>query len=144
MAKTETVPVENYLAWATSLTATAGSLYFSEIAGYLPCMLCWYQRIAMYPLVVILAVGILRKESKIYQYVLPFTIVGGLIALYHVLLYYKVFPEAESSCRAGVSCTTEYIEWFGFITIPLLSLLAFTFITACMLVLIRRNRGKRS
>ena len=144
MAKTETAPVENYLAWATSLTATAGSLYFSEIAGYLPCMLCWYQRIAMYPLVVILAVGILRKDSKVYQYVLPFTIVGGLIALYHVLLYYNVFPEAESTCRAGISCTTKYIEWFGFITIPLLSLLAFTFITACMLVLIRRNRGKRS
>lgn len=141
MANTKTAPVESYLAWATSLVATSGSLYFSEIAGYLPCLLCWYQRIAMYPLVIILAVGILRKEEKIYQYVLPFSIIGGLIALYHVLLYYKVFPEAEETCRAGVSCTTEYIEWFGFITIPFLSLLAFLVITGCMIVLMRRSKA---
>lgn len=94
----------------------------------------------MYPLVVILAVGILRKESRIYQYVLPFSVTGSLIASYQVLLYYNVLPESTETCRAGVSCTTKYIEWFGFITIPLLSLLAFLVITGCMIVLMRRNK----
>lgn len=143
--QSENASLFSYIAWAQALAATAGSLYFSEIAGYLPCLLCWYQRIAMYPLVVVLGVGILRREKKLYQYVLPFSIVGGLIALFHVLLYYGVFEESEQTCRAGVSCTSKYIEYFGFVTIPLLSLLAFTVITACMIVLYRKERrGKRS
>lgn len=124
-----------YVAWTQALLATSGSLYFSEAAGYLPCLLCWYQRIAMYPLVIILAVGILRRDNKVYQYVLPLAIIGALIALYHVLLYYGVFAESEQTCRAGVSCTTEYIEYLGFITIPLLSLGAFLVIIACMVLL---------
>lgn len=144
MPKTNTtpnaVPAVTYVAFAQALVAMSGSLYFSEVAGYLPCLLCWYQRIALYPLVIILAVGILRKDSKIYQYVLPFTVVGGLIALYHVLLYYNVFPESAETCRAGVSCTTKYIEYFGFVTIPLLSLLGFAVITTCMIILMRKNR----
>ncbi len=143
MAKTDkqsvTVSPLAYIAWAQAVVAVSGSLYMSEIAGFLPCLLCWYQRIAMYPLVVILGVGILRKERKLYQYVLPFSITGGLIALYHVLLYYGVFPESEQTCRAGVSCTTKYIEYFGFVTIPLLSLLAFSLITACMIILYRKE-----
>ncbi len=146
MAKTNTqsanVPAVSYVAWAQALLATCGSLYFSEIAGYLPCLLCWYQRIAMYPLVVVLGVGILRREKKLYQYVLPFSIIGGVIALFHVLLYYGVFPESEQTCRAGVSCTTKYIEWVGFLTIPLLSFLAFAVITACMIVLYRKERSR--
>lgn len=146
MAKTdkqlETVPTVSYVAWAQAAAATAGSLYFSEIAGFLPCLLCWYQRIALYPLVIVLGVGILRKERKLYQYVLPFTIIGGLIALYHVLLYYGVFAESEQTCRAGVSCTTEYIKYFGFVTIPLLSFLAFSLITTCMIVLYRKERSE--
>jgi disulfide bond formation protein DsbB len=144
MAKTNTVsehvPAVTYVAFAQALVATSSSLYFSEVAGYLPCLLCWYQRILMYPLVIILAVGILRKDSRIYQYVLPFTVIGGLIALYHVLLYYGVFKESAETCRAGVSCTTEYIEYFGFVTIPLLSLLAFAVIAACMIILMKRNK----
>ena len=124
-----------YVAWTQALLATSGSLYFSEAAGYLPCLLCWYQRIAMYPLVIILAVGILRRDNKVYQYVLPLAIIGALIALYHVLLYYGVFAESEQTCRAGVSCTTEYIEYLDFITIPLLSLGAFLVIIACMVLL---------
>ncbi|MDP3999924.1 MAG: disulfide oxidoreductase [bacterium] len=134
MAKTSTNPLA-YVAWTQALLATSGSLYFSEAAGYLPCLLCWYQRIAMYPLVIILAVGILRRDNKVYQYVLPLAIIGALIALYHVLLYYGVFAESEQTCRAGVSCTTEYIEYLGFITIPLLSLGAFLVIIACMVLL---------
>jgi disulfide bond formation protein DsbB len=129
-----------YVAWTQALVATSGSLYFSEVAGYLPCLLCWYQRIAMYPLVLILAVGILRRDHKVYQYVLPSAIIGALIALYHVLLYYKVFPESEQTCRAGVSCTTKYIEYLGFVTIPLLSLSAFLVIIACMVLLWKKSK----
>ena len=144
MAKTDkqlaSVPAVSYVAWAQAVLATTGSLYFSEISGFLPCLLCWYQRIAMYPLVIVLGVGILRRDRKLYQYVLPFTIVGGLIALFQVLLTYGVFEESEQTCRAGVSCTTKYVEYFGFMTIPLLSFLAFTLITVCMLVLYRKER----
>lgn len=142
MAKTNspaTSPLA-YVAWTQALLATSGSLYFSEIAGYLPCLLCWYQRIAMYPLVVILAVGILRRDAKVYQYALPLAIVGAVVAAYHVLLYYGVFPESEQTCRAGVSCTTEYIEWLGFITIPLLSLSAFLVVIACMVLLWKKSK----
>lgn len=113
------------LAWVTAFAATLGSLYFSEIAGYAPCILCWYQRIAMYPLVVILFVGIIRKERDIAAYVLPLAVIGGIISVYHNLLYYNILEEAEASCRFGISCTTKFIEWFGFLTIPLLSLLSF-------------------
>ena len=140
MARTNTTSPLAYIAWTQALLATSGSLYFSEIAGYLPCLLCWYQRIAMYPLVIILAVGILRRDAKMYLYALPLAIIGALIALYHVLLYYKVFPESEETCRAGVSCTTKYIEYLGFVTIPLLSLGAFLVIIACMVLLWKKSR----
>lgn len=137
-----TVPAVSYVAWAQAAVAAAGSLFFSEIAGYLPCLLCWYQRIAMYPLVIILGIGILRRERRLYQYVLPFSIIGGLIGLYQVLLSYGVFTESETTCRAGVSCTTHYLNYFGFVTIPLLSFLAFAVITACMIILYRKeHRG---
>ena len=142
MAKTDTRPTSPlaYVAWTQALLATSGSLYFSEVAGYLPCLLCWYQRIAMYPIVAILAVGILYRDPKVYRYVLPPAVLGALVASYHVLLYYGVFPESEQTCRAGVSCTTEYIEWFGFVTIPLLSLVSFLVIIACMVLLWKSAR----
>ncbi len=134
------VPAVSYVAWAQAAVAASGSLYMSEIAGFLPCLLCWYQRIAMYPLVIIIGVGILRRERKLYQYVLPFSIIGGLIGLYQLLLYYGVFHESEPTCRAGVSCTTHDVNYFGFVTIPLLSLLAFAVITTCMIILYRKER----
>ncbi len=123
-----------YIAWLQSIVATLGSLYFSEVMKFPPCVLCWYQRILMYPLVFILAVGMVRKDKKVYTYVLPLSIMGLCIALYHNLLYYQILPESAAPCINGVSCTTKFIEWFGFITIPLLSLIAFTVITICMLL----------
>lgn len=123
-----------YIAWVQSLIALSGSLYFSEIMKLPPCVLCWYQRILMYPLVVIIAVGILRKDKGIYQYVLPLSITGLLISIYHNLLYYKILPESIQPCTIGISCTTKQIEWLGFITIPLMSLTAFAIITICMLI----------
>lgn len=121
------------IAWAQSLVAMLGSLFFSEILGYPPCILCWYQRIAMYPLTLIFAIAILRGDKKIWIYALPLALIGAGIALYHNLLYYNILPESIAPCQAGVSCTTKLIELFGFITIPLLSLLAFLLIIACMI-----------
>lgn len=123
-----------YLAWAQALVATTGSLFLSEVLGYPPCVLCWYQRIAMYPLVIVIAVAILRRDTGIHLYVLPVSLIGLTVAVYHNLLYVGIIPEAVSACRAGVSCTTRFFEWFGFVTIPFLSMTAFTVITLLMFV----------
>jgi len=131
-----------YIAWFQALIATLGSLYFSEIAHFTPCTLCWYQRIFMYPQVIILAVGILDNNKRIYKYILPLSLIGGAIAFYHNLLYYRIFPENLTPCTTGVPCTTKFFAWFGFITIPLLSLTAFTVISLCMLIFIRINSKK--
>jgi disulfide bond formation protein DsbB len=121
------------VAWVQALIATLGSLYFSEVMTLPPCVLCWYQRIAMYPLVVVLGVGLLLRERRIRLYALPLSLAGLAIALYHNLLYYGIIPESIQPCTTGVSCTSRQIEWLGFITIPLLSLVAFTVISAALI-----------
>lgn len=132
-----------YLAWLQALVAMFMSLYFSEIRALPPCVLCWYQRIVMYPLVAILPVGIMKNDKNLPLYVLPLSITGLIIAIYHNLLYYKILPESIAPCRAGVSCTTKLIEWFGFVTIPLMSLAAFTVITICMVIYWKINNVKK-
>lgn len=124
-----------YFSWIQATIATAGSLYFSEILHLPPCSLCWYQRIFMYPLVVIIAVGILRKDKGLPTYVLPLSILGLLFAFYHSLLQWGVVAESLVPCLLGVSCTTKFIEWFGFVTIPFLSFLAFGVITGSMILI---------
>ena len=126
-----------YLAWFQALVATAGSLFFSEAMGWTPCVLCWYQRALMYPLVAVLGVGILLKDKRVSLYALPLSILGFVIAAYHNLLYYGVIQEV---CKEGVSCTTRFFAWFGFITIPLLSLTAFAVITTLMLLHKKENK----
>lgn len=123
-----------YIAWTQALVATFGSLYFSEVMKLPPCVLCWYQRILMYPIVLIGAVGIIRRDKALPAYVLPLSIFGWLISIYHNLLYYKIIPESITPCQLGVSCTTRQIEWLGFITIPLLSFVAFTVINVCFIL----------
>lgn len=123
-----------YIALVQAIVATLGSLYFSEIAHYTPCELCWFQRIAMYPLVLVLIVGILRRDKWVYQYVFPAAIVGWFIALYHNLLYLHILPWWNQPCSSGVSCTTKYISWGGFITIPFLAFVAFSVILAMMVI----------
>ena len=122
-----------YLAWFQALIATLGSLFFSEIMQLTPCLLCWYQRIMMYPLVVILTVGILLREKRLKYYVLPLSMIGLVIAIYHNMLYYSIIPESLAPCVAGISCTTRQIEWLGFITIPIMASTAFTVITFSMI-----------
>lgn len=108
-----------------SLIAMLGSLYFSEVKHFIPCVLCWYQRICLYPLVIISAVGYFRNDKHIAWYILPLSSIGFIVAVYQNLLVYKIIPEAIAPCQNGVSCTTQYINWLGFITIPLLSAVTF-------------------
>lgn len=96
----------------------------------------------MYPLVVLIPVGILKKDKVLPYYVLPLSITGMIIGLYHNLLYYSIIPEALAPCQAGVSCTNRLIELFGFITIPLMSLIAFTLITIGMIVSLNNSKEK--
>jgi disulfide bond formation protein DsbB len=114
-------------AWA----ATAGSLYMSEVLHWIPCLLCWYQRILMYPLAVILLVGILRRDRGLHWYVLPLSIGGALVSLYHYLLIMTDwFPPPP--CNTGVPCTVDYINMVGplsFVKVPFLALTAFLIIT---------------
>lgn len=122
-----------YLVWIVALVATVGSLFFSEVMNLPPCILCWYQRIAMYPLVLIVGAGIVLRDAKVKFYALPLALVGLLIAIYHNLLYYGIIPESITPCTQGISCTTVQLEWLGFITIPLMALTAFAIISACLL-----------
>lgn len=118
-----------YAAWVTALFAVAGSLFFSEVMEFPPCILCWYQRIAIYPLVLVIGVGIAMRDGRWRFYALPLEIAGLALAVYHNLLYYGILPESIAPCREGVSCTTVQIEWLGFITIPLLALASFLAVT---------------
>lgn len=118
-----------YLAWLVALVATGGSLYFSEVRGFAPCTLCWYQRVFMYPLVIILGVASFREDRAVRGYVLPMSVLGGLIALYHVLEQNVPGFGAPGLCRVGIPCSAKYINWLGFISIPVLSLTAFSLIT---------------
>lgn len=118
-----------YAAWFIALVAMAGSLFFSEVMDLPPCILCWYQRIAMYPLVVIIAVGIATRDARWKFYALPLSLIGLAISIYHNLLYYHLIPESITPCKEGLSCTTVQIEWLGFITIPFMALTAFILIS---------------
>ena len=121
-----------YTAWIIALIATVGSLFFSEVMNLPPCLLCWYQRIAMYPLVIIIAVGIIIHDTRLKFYALPLALSGLAISFYHNLLYYGILPESAAPCTQGISCTSRQIEWFGFITIPLMALVAFSLIVLCL------------
>ena len=123
-----------YIAWIVALVATVGSLFFSEVMQLPPCVLCWYQRIAMYPLVLVLGVGILTRDARVKLYALPIVLVGLAVAIYHNLLYYGILPESVAPCVEGISCTSRQIELLGFITIPLMALTAFVAITVCLLI----------
>lgn len=128
----DAVWVPLFAVWLISLVATLGSLFFSEVMGLPPCVLCWYQRIGMYPLALISTVALVRRDRGAAAYAWPLAIGGLIVAGYHNLLYYHLIPESITPCTAGVSCTDRQIEWLGFITIPLLSLAAFVMITACL------------
>ncbi|MDA5108584.1 MULTISPECIES: disulfide oxidoreductase [Brevibacillus] len=123
--------------WVVSLIATAGSLFFSEVMKYIPCELCWFQRIFMYPLVILLGVAAAKKDYRMSSYALILSVIGGCISLYHYLIQ-KVPALNDLGTACGIiPCNTDYINWLGFITIPFLALVAFIMI-AVLQVFIRR------
>ena len=122
-------------AWITAIFAMGGSLFFSEKMGFVPCVLCWYQRILMYPLVLFLGIAFYRNDRSIYKYILPVSILGMLLSGTHYALQKIPSMQEFSVCTSGVPCSGQYINVLGFITIPFLALLAFTIITVLMLIL---------
>lgn len=127
------------LSFLVALVASLGSLYFSEVLGYPPCVLCWYQRICMYPLAVLFFSVIWTNEKKYSQFTFPLILIGLGIAIYHNLLYYGVIPDSITPCTQGISCTSKQVEWLGFITIPLLSLTGFLALTALEILHLRKK-----
>ncbi|MFF2886452.1 disulfide oxidoreductase [Paenibacillus sp. NPDC057967] len=123
-----------YFAWLVAVVATLGSLYFSEIRGFIPCELCWYQRILMYPLSLLLGIAAFYDEHSIKKYVLPLSILGMLVSSFHYMEQKIPGFAAIKPCTQGVPCSAQYINWFGFVTIPFLALIAFTLITVLLLV----------
>jgi len=122
-------------AWLVALVASSGSLYLSEVVGFVPCLLCWYQRIAMYPLVLVLGVAMVRGDASVWRYAMPLSIVGGLIAAYHVVI--QLQPSLDvGACSAGASCTGKYLNVFGFVSIPVMAGMGFLLVTA-LLALVR-------
>ncbi|KSU62738.1 2-oxoglutarate dehydrogenase [[Bacillus] enclensis] len=127
--KTDKTQLFMYAAWLVSIIATLGSLYFSEVKGFIPCELCWYQRIFMYPLTLILGVATFKNDAALKQIVLPMSITGGIISVFHYMEQKIPGFGGIKPCASGVPCNSEYINWLGFITIPFLAMTAFTLIT---------------
>ena len=117
-------------AWLVASISTLGALFFGEVMQLPPCVLCWYQRIFMFPLVLILPIGLFPFDRKVVRYALPLAVLGWLFAVFHLLLIAGVIPEGLKPCTQGVPCSEKVIEWFGFVTIPLLSVVAFSTIIA--------------
>jgi len=119
------------LATMVAIGATLGSLYFSEIRNFVPCEYCWYQRVAMYPLALILLIATTRRDKNIIPYALTLSLAGFAISAYHYQL--QLFPGQGSSCGLDASCAYRWIEVFGFVTIPLLALTSFAFISMILI-----------
>ena len=130
-----------FACWLLAASATLGALFFSEVMHVAPCLLCWYQRIFMFPLVLLLPLGLFPFDPKVVRYALPLSALGAAVALFHVLLTWGVIPESIKPCTHGVPCGVNQIELFGFLSIPLMSLFAFSIITA-LLIAAHRSLSK--
>lgn len=133
-------PASLWLATLVAGMSMAGSLYFSEIANLVPCRLCWYQRIAMYPLVVILLVAAFRRDRGVRFYAVPLAVIGALISGYHYLIEW--FPELESDgvCSVDMPCTFVWFRRLGFITIPFMALCGFLAVIALLTIRPKEER----
>jgi disulfide bond formation protein DsbB len=123
-----------FIAWLVASIATLAALFLGEVMGYTPCVLCWYQRIAMFPLVLILAAGLFPFDPRVVRYAFPLALVGWALALFHWGVASGLIPESITPCSQGVPCSVEQIVWFGFLTLPILSVLAFSVIIALLLI----------
>jgi len=122
-----------FAAWLVAAVASLGALFMSEVMGFAPCVLCWWQRIFMFPLVLLLGLGLFPFDAKVLRFTAPLAFIGLLVAGFHVLLTWGVIPEALEPCRQGIPCKTIQVQWLGFVTIPLLSFLTFVAINGLLL-----------
>ena len=129
-----------FLGWTISIIATFGSLYFSEIRQFIPCELCWYQRIIMYPLTILLGVSYVRKDWSMSLYASILAGIGMVLSTFHFSMQKLPLLQDADFCR-GIACSHAYINWFGFVTIPFLALVAFLLIFSINLVVWRQTKG---
>ncbi|MBK5221787.1 MAG: disulfide bond formation protein B [Acidimicrobiia bacterium] len=125
-------PIALWLAFVIAAVATVGSLYYSESVGYTPCRYCWFQRIAMYPQALILGIAAFRRDATVKLYLIPLSIIGGLISAYHY--YIERNPEAGGSCSVSVPCNVPWFEQWGFVTLAFMALTGFAAIIALLSV----------
>jgi len=134
-----------FICWLIAMAALFGSLFFSEVMGLKPCVLCWWQRIFIYPLAVLFLVGMLTQDDiadrSVVRYTLPLAVIGLGFAIYHYLVYSGFIPEALQPCSKDLSCAEINLELMGFVTIPMLSIFAYS--TIIILLLIYRKRFYR-
>ena len=128
------------VAWIVALVTMLGSLYYSEHAGYLPCELCWYQRILMYPLVIVLGVGWLRRDRKVWMTAAPFVVIGAPLSLYHWLVERVPSFAESSSCSIVAPCTAPYFEKLGFVTLAWMCLSSFLLIGTLLVLSVVAQR----
>ena len=126
------------LALAIAAVSTAGSLYYSEIAGYAPCEMCWYQRICMYALVPVLAVALIRRDKRGGWYGLPLALAGLGLSVYHYQL--QLFPDQGSTCDVAAPCTYQWVDSFGFVSIPFMAGGGFVGVAGLLLLSLRSGR----
>lgn len=133
-----------WLAWVVALVATIGSLIYSEVIHFEPCRLCWFQRIAMYPMAIILLVGAIRREFQIKYYALPLTLIGLGISIYHYML--QTFPALEGGggCDPSNPCSAKYVDIFGFISIPFMAGAGFIVIAVLLGIYVNKNSIKET
>lgn len=122
-----------FAGWLVAAIATLGALFMSEVMGLAPCVLCWYQRIFMFPLVFVLAAGLFPFDRRVLRYALPLVVAGWSVGVFHLLLIAGYIPKSATPCSQGVPCSQVEVEWFGFVTIPLLSVVAFSVIFALLI-----------
>jgi disulfide bond formation protein DsbB len=129
-----------FAAWLVAAVSTLGALFLGHVMGIVPCTLCWYQRVFMFPLVFVLATGLFSRDGSVVRHALPLVAAGWLVAMFHLLLTRGVIPASASPCTQGIPCSQIDVEWLGFVTIPLLSVLSFSVIAIALLAAHSRKR----
>ena len=133
-----------FSSWIIATIATLGALFLGEVMGLVPCVLCWYQRIFIFPLSIILFVGLFPLDRNVVRYALPIAFIGLLFTIYHCLLFFGFIPENLQPCSQGISCSDASMVLFGFLPIPLLSLAAFLMIITLLLITRTKTQARIS
>ncbi len=129
------------LAWFLALTATLSAVFIGEVMGQMPCTLCWYQRIAMFPLVLVLGIGSFSSDFKSVIYALPLALIGAVFSLYHSLTYLGIVRAAIVPCGSGTSCSGSSMTILGGLPLPYLALASFIMIVGLLCLVIRKNKS---